>query len=66
MFSSASIRAQVLSPWGCVLINVGTPMVGFGLLLANTAGLIGAVTMGLGYVWLGYSLWKDPTGSSND
>jgi hypothetical protein len=49
--------------WGFVLISVGTPLVGFGPLLANVLGLIGAVMMGLGYSWLGYALWKNPTNS---
>ena len=61
IFSIASVRAQVLSPWGFVLISVGTPLVGFGPLLANVLGLIGAVMMGLGYIWLGYALWRNPT-----
>jgi hypothetical protein len=59
-FSIASVRARVLSPWGFVLISVGTPLVGFGPLLANVLGLIGAVLMGLGYIWLGCALWKHP------
>jgi hypothetical protein len=60
IFSFASVRARVLSPWGFLLISVGTPLVGFGPLLANILGLIGAVMMGLGYIWLGYTLWKNP------
>jgi hypothetical protein len=36
-----------------VLISIGTPLVGFGPLLANVLGLIGAVMMALGYIWLG-------------
>jgi len=46
-----------------VLISVGTPMVGFGPLLANVLGLVGAVMMGLGYIWLGCALWKHPADS---
>ena len=60
LFSIASIRARVLSPWGFVLISIGAPLVGFGPLLANALGLIGAVLMGLGYIWLGCALWKHP------
>ncbi len=60
IFSIASVRAGVLSPWGFVLISIGAPLVGFGPLLANILGLIGAVMLGLGYIWLGYALWKNP------
>jgi hypothetical protein len=60
IFSIASVRARVLSPWGFVLISIGTPLVGFGPLVANILGLIGAVMLGLGYICLGYALWKNP------
>ncbi len=63
LFSIASVRARVVSPWGFVLISVGTPLVGFGPLLANVLGLVGAVMMGLGYIWLGWALWKHPADS---
>jgi hypothetical protein len=66
IFSIASVRAQVLSPWGFVLISVGAPLVGFGPLLANILGLIGAVMLGLGYIWLGYALWKNPSANAAD
>ena len=58
IFSIASVRAQVLSPWSFILISIGAPLVGFGPLLANVLGLIGAVMLGLGYIWLGFALWK--------
>ena len=61
IFSIASVRARILSPWGFVLISIGAPLVGFGPLLANVLGLIGAAMLGLGYVWLGCTLWKNPT-----
>jgi hypothetical protein len=60
IFSIASVRAHVLSPWGFVLISIGAPLVGFGPLFANILGLIGAVLLGLGYIWLGYALWRNP------
>jgi len=62
MFSVAGVRGRVLSPWGFILVAVGTPMTTFGSLLSNAVGLVGAVIMGLGYVWLGWELRRDPAG----
>lgn len=62
LFGIAGLRAGVFPAWAWWLTIVGMPLVTFGPLAANELGLVGAALAGLGYVWLGYSMWKNPTG----
>jgi hypothetical protein len=60
IFAASHYTIGFLEAHGLAFL-IGTPLVGFGPLLANVLGLIGAMMMGVGYIWLGYALWKNPT-----
>jgi hypothetical protein len=59
LFGVATLRAGILSRWAAGMFGVGAvSSVGFAL-LPPTLEPLATVPMGLGFAWLGYSLWSE-------
>jgi hypothetical protein len=68
LFGRATMRAGVLPRWGGLLIAIGAvlyvmgafslPVFGPESVLVTIVETSGAVPFGLGFIWLGYTLWS--------
>jgi hypothetical protein len=60
----ATARASVLPRWAGALILAGGPLLGFTPPLPTSAGIVGALLLGAGYLWAGYAIWAgQPAGA---
>ena len=62
LFFGVSARVGVLPRWGCLLVAIGTVPLAFGALVWQGIDYLGAVAVGVGYLWLGYALWTQGSG----
>ena len=60
----ATARAGVLPRWAGALILVGGPLLGFTPPLPTSAGMAGALLLGAGYLWAGYTIWAGQAASA--
>lgn len=58
LFGFAIFRARVLDRWAGALLSVGAVLTLVVPLLPHAVGRFAAIPVGLGMVWLGYSLWS--------
>ncbi|MNR28532.1 hypothetical protein D3C85_1458600 [compost metagenome] len=61
LFGIATLRAGVLSRWAAGLLAFGAVASLAAAVLPHEIGRIAAVPMGVGLIWLGYSLWTNYT-----
>ncbi|MGG1515906.1 hypothetical protein ABE504_10865 [Paenibacillus oryzisoli] len=59
LFGIATYRAGILSRWAAGLLAFGAVASLAAAVLPHEIGRVAAVPMGLGLVWLGYSLWSE-------
>jgi hypothetical protein len=57
LFFAVSAKVGVLPRWGSLLVAIGTVPLAFGALVWQGIDYLGAVVVGVGYLWLGYALW---------
>lgn len=62
LFFGVSARVGVLPRWGCLLVAIGTVPLAFGALVWQGTDYVGAISVGVGYLWLGYALWTRGSG----
>jgi hypothetical protein len=58
----ATLRAAVLPRWAGLPLLAGGPLLAFTPPLPPLAGIVGAVLLGLGFAWAGYSIWSGARG----
>ena len=63
-FGIVTLRARVLPPQSSILMIIGSPLYAIGAVLSMLVfegfwivGILGALAIGLGLAWAGYSLW---------
>lgn len=61
LFGIATWMAGVLPRWGGLAMVIAGPLLGFTPPLPVYAAMLGAVVLGIGFVWMGYALWSGET-----
>lgn len=61
LFGIATWMAGVVPRWGGVAMVIAGPLLGFTPPLPVYAAMLGAVILGIGFVWMGYALWSGET-----
>ncbi len=59
LFGIATMRVAVLTRWGALLLIIGAVLFGAGTFVPVFVRTIGAIFYGVGFAWLGYTLWRD-------